>query len=48
MNLIAWLKAIKVTLADEDIIDVLIFNLNKSWRNIATSVRGLQDVPANT
>ena len=37
-NLAAWLKVIKVTLADEDIIDVLIFNLNKSWGNIAASL----------
>ena len=37
-NLAAWLKAIKVTLTDEDIIDVLIFNLNESWGNIAGSL----------
>ena len=37
-DLAACLKAIKVNLIDTDITDVLIFNLNESWENIATSL----------
>ena len=29
------MKGIKVTLQDDDIVDVLIFNLDESWSNIA-------------
>jgi hypothetical protein len=34
-DLAAHLKAIKITLSDVDITDILIFNLNDSWGNIA-------------
>ncbi|KAF8218895.1 hypothetical protein L208DRAFT_1345879 [Tricholoma matsutake] len=50
INLAAWLKLIKVTLIDEDIIDVLIFNLHKSLGSIvallmaATKTLRLSDV----
>jgi gag-polypeptide of LTR copia-type/Zinc knuckle len=37
-DLAARLKSIKVKLLDEDIIDVLIFNLHESWGNIAASL----------
>jgi Zinc knuckle len=37
-DLTAWLKSIKVMLTDEDIIDVLIFNLHESWGSIAASL----------
>jgi hypothetical protein len=37
-DLAARLKSIKVTLSDEDIIDVLIFNLHESWGSIAASL----------
>ncbi|CDO75143.1 hypothetical protein BN946_scf184639.g5 [Trametes cinnabarina] len=35
------LKAIGVTLKDEDIVDVLIFNLDPSWASIASSLSAL-------
>ena len=34
-DLASRLKGIKVTLQDDDIVDVLIFNLDESWSNIA-------------
>jgi hypothetical protein len=37
-DLAAQLKSIKVALTDEDIIDVLIFNLHESWGSIAASL----------
>jgi len=37
-DLAARLKAIKITLTDTDITDVLIFNLDDSWGNIAASL----------
>ena len=36
-DLTAWLKSIKVMLSNEDIIDVLIFNLHESWGSRAAS-----------
>ncbi|OCH86965.1 hypothetical protein OBBRIDRAFT_709546, partial [Obba rivulosa] len=41
-DLAAWLRAIGVALDDDDITDVLIFNLSKSWSNIAGSLTASQ------
>ena len=37
-NLAAQLKSLNITLSDDDIVDVLIFNLHESWGNIAASL----------
>jgi hypothetical protein len=38
LDLATWLHGIGITLSEDDVVDVIIFNLDKAWSNFASSL----------